>query len=139
METGSFTPSLAVPRVGAVERYLSGRGAPPACPFPRPVLAANTRHKCAKIAATLQVPIDARNRTWNMGEMALGSQRGSHRDQKSRAVLSAVNALRSASTPPGPAGPAGIDSACARHVMGNCAMAHPNGFGPSVSGGGQEA
>ena len=37
--------------------------------------------------------------------------------------------------PAGPAGPTGIDSACARQVMGNCAMAYPNGFGPSVSGG----
>ena len=72
LETGSFTPSLAVPLVSAVEHHLSGKNAPPACPFPHRVLGANTRHKHAKMAATLQVPIDARNRIWNMTGMALG-------------------------------------------------------------------
>ena len=45
-----------------------------------------------------------------------------HRAFESRAVLGVVNALRSASTRP-KAGPAGIDDTCARHDVGDCAMA----------------
>ena len=49
-------------------------------------------------------------------------QASHHRADHAGAVLSAVNALRFASTRPA-AGPSGIDDACARHDLGYCAMA----------------
>ena len=100
LETGSFTPSLAVPYVGAVERHLSGRKRAARVPLSAPSSCGQHAPRARQDRGHVAGSDRRTERNLEHAGMALGSQRGSHRDRKSRAVLSAVNALRSASTPP---------------------------------------
>ena len=113
---------------------MSGKKRAARVRFPHPVLAANTHHHRVKIAATLQVPIAARepNLEHARDGARFTARQPSRSEVSRRAQRCQSSPLRF--DPAGPAGPAGIDSACARHVMGNCAMAYLNGFGPSASG-----
>ena len=134
METGSFTPSLAVLCVGAVERHLSGKKRAARVPLSAPSSLSPTappaRQDCGHVAGS-----DRRTEP-NLKHARDGARftaRQPSRSQVSRrAQRCQCSPLRF--DPAGPAGPTGIDSACARHVMGNCAMAYLNGFGPSASG-----
>ena len=134
METGSFTPSLAVPRVGAVERHFSGKKRAFLVPLSAP---SSYRQHVPQARQDGGHVAGSDRRTEPDLEHARDGARFTAR-QPSRSEVSRRAQRCQCSPlcfdPAGPAVPTGIDSACARHVMGNCAMAYPNGFGPPVSG-----
>lgn len=108
--TGSFTPSLVVPHVAVSAHSLCRTNAPPACISLCPDFAGTRRpmNRMEIVRACTQVS--------RRKHHVCGPRSGSHhRVLDAGAVLSAVNALRVASTRP-LAGPSGIDDASARHV-----------------------